>query len=754
MKKLYKIAIYISTFTVLIGGFIFSKSASAQTIYPKLKSAFILQFTNNVTWANESQFETFRIGVLGNDPETFQALKEISQKTKIRNKTVEIVALGNFSKIPDIQLLYVSNSEVEEIKEIYAAIEKRNILLVSENCTEAQYVMLNIVYNTTSESVSFEINKANLVIENFNINSELLLLGGTEIDVRDIYRDMRQSLASEKKKADEQKTIIEDQTNKIIEQNAITDGLLKNTKQLETIIQKKETELQKIVEETTKQNNILVLKTEQIARQELEFKELEKKFEEWEKRIKQKSEELEKLTAEINERNETIQTQKNTISNQKSVLNSKEQFIDTQKRLLLLSIAFAIVLLLLGASLFRAYKVKKQTNKLLEEKVAARTIELQESEVRFRSTFEQAAVGIVHMKEINQPFIRINKRFTELLGGYTPQEVQKLKYSDVVHPDFKKRDLDLFRSISLNQIQDFTVETKLIQKDGSIRWVNLTLSSVVSAENKTSYLVGVISDISERKKVEEELILARSKAEESDRLKSAFLANMSHEIRTPMNGILGFATLLKEPQLSGDKQQQYIGIIEKSGARLLNIINDLIDISKVESGQMELYISETNITQQVEYIQDFFKPEIQAKNMQLLVEKGKKDEDIIIYTDKEKVYAILINLVKNAIKYSDNGTIEIGYKKTKKEISFYIKDTGIGIPKDRMEAIFERFVQADVLDKKALQGAGLGLSITKYYVEMLGGKIWVESEPNKGSTFYFTIADLNEKSKKSSRKVG
>ncbi len=264
----------------------------------------------------------------------------------------------------------------------------------------------------------------------------------------------------------------------------------------------------------------------------------------------------------------------------------------------------------------------------------------------------------------------------------------------------------------------------------------------------TGEIVAVYDDVTERERAHVALKEALEKAQESDRLKSAFLANMSHEIRTPMNGILGFADLLKKPDLTSDQQKKYIGIIEKSGARMLNIINNIVDISKIEAGLMEVTMKDTNINEQIEYTYTFFKPEVEAKGVRLTIKTGLPDKAAIIQTDREKVYAILTNLVKNAIKYTREGSIELGYdvvgSRQASELQFYVKDTGIGIPEDRQSAIFERFIQADIDDRMAYQGAGLGLAITKAYVEMLGGKIWVESCPegkaaSLGSCFYFTL---------------
>jgi signal transduction histidine kinase/ActR/RegA family two-component response regulator len=231
---------------------------------------------------------------------------------------------------------------------------------------------------------------------------------------------------------------------------------------------------------------------------------------------------------------------------------------------------------------------------------------------------------------------------------------------------------------------------------------------------------------------------AKKRAEESDKLKSAFLANMSHEIRTPMNGILGFTQLLREP-LDIEKQEEFLRVIESSGLRMLNIINNIIDISKIESGQTKISVTPFNINEEINSLCTFFAPEANEKNIELICQKPLSDSESIIHTDGEKVYAVLTNLMKNAIKYISNGQIIIGYENKVSHFSFFVKDTGQGIPQEKLESIFERFVQAELSYEKLQEGAGLGLAISKAYIELLGGTIWVESEVGKGSTFYFTV---------------
>ncbi|MEZ5106330.1 MAG: ATP-binding protein [Draconibacterium sp.] len=333
--------------------------------------------------------------------------------------------------------------------------------------------------------------------------------------------------------------------------------------------------------------------------------------------------------------------------------------------------------------------------------------------------------------------MQCNQRFEQLYGATEKEIVGKTDYNFV-----SKEMADFFRQKDNEAAvadKPSINEEEITFADGHKEIIETIKTPIYGNDGTFIGVLGIGRDITRRKKAEHELLRAKEKAEESDRLKSAFLANMSHEIRTPMNGILGFAELLKEPELSGEQQKEYIQIIEKSGARMLSIINDIISISKIESGIMDVHLSETNINNRLQFVYDSLKLDAAYKKLGLSFTCGLTDNEAIITTDSEKFYSILSNLVKNAIKYTNEGTIEYGYTVKEEKVEFYVKDTGIGIPKEKVDVIFERFIQADIANKMARHGAGLGLSISKAYVEMLGGRIWVDSEESRGSTFFFTL---------------
>ncbi|RLD80253.1 MAG: hypothetical protein DRJ10_07665 [Bacteroidetes bacterium] len=265
------------------------------------------------------------------------------------------------------------------------------------------------------------------------------------------------------------------------------------------------------------------------------------------------------------------------------------------------------------------------------------------------------------------------------------------------------------------------------------------INALLEKEDDIEKIFAVCRDITDRKLYEHELKQAKIKAEEADKLKSAFLANMSHEIRTPMNAIVGFADLLARPDLSDSEKKQYIGIIKGSSNNLLNLINDIIDLSKIEVEKISIKKTEFEVR---EVMLDLLSKYSSQKPscIDLVYDQQEKDYDIRIFTDPFRFKQIMDNLLNNALKFTNSGFISFGFSiKNDQKIEFYVKDTGIGISKDKQGIIFERFRKVEDNNAKLYRGTGLGLTISKSLTELLDGKIWVESELKKGSNFKFAI---------------
>jgi len=360
-------------------------------------------------------------------------------------------------------------------------------------------------------------------------------------------------------------------------------------------------------------------------------------------------------------------------------------------------------------------------------------------EYNFRIAVENSMQAGIAAVDITGKQIIVNNYFSKMVG-WTPEELLG-KHAPFAYwaPNEMSNLSNAFQQ-TLNGFAPTTgFELKFRKKNGELFDVLINLSALKNAQDEIIGWLSIVTDISNLKRAELDLIIAKEKAEESDRLKTSFLLNLSHEIRTPMSCIIGFSDLLKRPSLTGDQQHQYIELISKGCDRMLNIINELVDISKIEAGIVDINLKDINIVDQIRFVYDSFKPEAEQKGLNFIFNENNGLKNPVIHSDEEKVYSIISSLIENAIKYTPSGTVEIGYVSKNNHIEVYVKDTGIGIPKDRQVAIFERFVQADIENIEAFQGAGLGLSIAKSFVEMLGGKIRVESQVGVGSTFTFLI---------------
>jgi PAS domain S-box-containing protein len=354
---------------------------------------------------------------------------------------------------------------------------------------------------------------------------------------------------------------------------------------------------------------------------------------------------------------------------------------------------------------------------------------LREKDVLFKSLLEFSPIYIF-FKDHDIRAIHLSKNYEKMLG--MPLSDILGKTMDELFPS------DLAKSMVADD-KKILYEGKLIEVDEELNGkYYTTIKFPIFQDGHPPVLAGFTIDITDRKKAEQELIKALERAERSDKLKDAFLQNMSHEIRTPMNAITGFSALLSDEGITPERIAKYTEIIINSSNQLLSIVDDILTVSRIQTGQEVFNAKPVNINTIIDDLHFIFKTRFEDKNLEFSNTKFFSNNESVILTDRTKLTQILTNLISNALKFTHQGSVKFGYSLNDKFLQFFVKDTGIGIKPEMQEIIFERFAQADNINRK-YGGTGLGLAISKAYAKILGGDIWVESEPNKGATFYLTI---------------
>ena len=360
----------------------------------------------------------------------------------------------------------------------------------------------------------------------------------------------------------------------------------------------------------------------------------------------------------------------------------------------------------------------------------------EESEQRFKD-LTNLLPQIIYECDIEGNLTYVNEQAFEFFR-YTREDFEKgINLMQALIPEDREKAKTDFQKVLQGEEPENRNFTAL-RKDGTTFPV-LIFSSVTLKNKKPVGLRGVIIDITDLKKAQEETLKAKEKAEESDRLKTEFINNMSHEIRTPMNGILGFSELLSTPDLPPEKLINYISIIQNSGKQLMRIIDDILEISKLGTKQVKAIENKVYLNDLFLELFSIFDIRAKENKTPLYLKKGLPDTESMVLTDSSKLNKILSNLLENALKFTNKGFIEFGYRVKNDTIMIYVKDTGIGIKPEKQETIFERFSQEEKKVSEHAGGLGLGLSIAKENAELLGGTITLESEKGKGSTFYITI---------------
>lgn len=394
----------------------------------------------------------------------------------------------------------------------------------------------------------------------------------------------------------------------------------------------------------------------------------------------------------------------------------------------------------------------------LEKMVVGRTLQLESKnkQLRLEKKERKAAINIINAspavafrwKNIKGlPLEYVSENIKEL-SGYSVNELLsgKINILGLVHPG----DLERVN----NELTDFSKERnestfthapfRILKKNGDVIWVDERIILLRDKKGHITHFQGIIIDITEKVRTSEELIAAKERAEESDRLKTAFLANMSHEIRTPMNAILGFSQLLAVPGLEDGEIKNYVDTIAHSGKQLLSLIDDIISISQIEAGIVEVHFDNTSVERILNTVHKLFSLSADKSGIAFSYQNDLPKKHQTVSTDARRIQQVLINLLGNAFKFTSAGNIEFGCKLKNNNIEFYVSDTGIGIQKADRTIIFERFMQVNHDHDVLYGGTGIGLSISKAIVEKLGGKIWVAAKKGKGSEFRFTIPVIEQ----------
>jgi len=388
----------------------------------------------------------------------------------------------------------------------------------------------------------------------------------------------------------------------------------------------------------------------------------------------------------------------------------------------------------------------------LEEMVREQTAKLRQSEIQLRTLSDNLPGGCIYRKHVfhdgKEIISYISSTAEEWLGMNAEIIMGNIDqfYRQILPEDLEKK--RIFEQESMDTMSSYSCEYRLMKGDKEV-WL---LENAMPHADRNQSIVwdGIIIDITERKKFEKELIESKEHAEESDMLKSAFLANMSHEIRTPMNGIVGFLNFIEREDLSAEKRQAYTSIIRNNVQQLLQLIGDIIDISKMDSRQLALHFVKFDLNNLLNELDIFFSDFIlkRDKKLELVLDRSSFISPSIIESDPIRVRQILSNLIGNAVKFTEKGYIRFGYKLTEhnSKLYFFVEDTGIGIPESKLGYVFERFRQVhDEQTQSKYGGTGLGLAISKNLVEMMGGQIGVKSDVGMGTSFYFTLPYQDKK---------
>ena len=625
----------------------------------ELKAAYLFNFTKYVEWPGEHDQESLVIGLFGEGDALAQQLRQGASGRTVRGKPVKVVQIDSLDQVraQGVNLLSVGPQASGDAGNIMRQLRGARVLLVTENATQPREIMINLL-RPDAQHMRFEINKANALVEGLRISKDILLLGGTELDVAQLFKETEQELGQSRRRSQELQRQLAQQAAQIESQNR--EIALKTSKLLE-------------------QDQAISARQQELETRTAELRSQEKLLAQYESERKKIQDDLSNLTRKLDD------SQAKVVAAQQSMQSVREQAEIKQ----------------------REVESRQREVSLLSEQIRTKFDTLQQQQDKLRMLNAQIGQQSTQLKE-QGALIQSQKQL--LIGVTAGLAIVGL--------------LVVVTTVSYRQAS--RARTALARNNEALAETVEQLTATQAELTTTLH----------------QLDSARQDAEQASIAKSAFLANMSHEIRTPMNAILGFAQLLQLDDNLSSSQQDQLGIINRSGQHLLNLINDILEMSKIEAGRAQLHEADFDLHELVQDITRLFHAQASRKNLSVALHIP-PDMPRFVHADPAKLRQILINLIGNAVKFTERGSVQIHMDTAllgsgRARVSLQVQDSGPGIPPDELELVFEQFQQSRHNAGRA-GGTGLGLAISRQYARLMGGDVTAISEPGKGSTFTLTI---------------
>ncbi|WED20792.1 YfiR/HmsC family protein [Vibrio sp. JC009] len=667
-----------------------SSVAIAKVSRSDLTAAYIFRLSENIQWYHAADISRYRFHLIDSSKDISQSLKQIARKSKLHGKSFTVTH-SRTSDIPKgVHIVYLARSKASEFNQILRQTEGKNILLISDHISNQRQIMINL-FESGSSRLKFEINKANILNQNLGVNPDIILLGGTEIDVAKLYREGQNQLRSLERQVREL-----DSRRQKFQESAV----------------KSEREAAALARELKSQKKALQAEQQKLKQAESQTKAHQAELVQQRKLIAEQKSAVDKVRASL----EKAQVQ---YQQQQQKLVSQEQLITQQNSTIL----------------------KEQTRIKAAEK------QTQALKVFIMNQKQQVEAKLAKYEELNQ------KVEQQELALVSQQSKIQERASTI-----REQDETIARQLLLLDQQSDVIGT---QKDylqamglAFLFGALLVIVILLNIRAKKRINTRLTEQNTKLEETTSQLFTAKKAAEKANRAKTAFLTTMSHELRTPLNAILGFSQLMQRDPAMPASQKEKLHIINSSGEHLLGLINDVLEVSKIEAGRITLSSGTFDLHALLTGIEAIFKGRLEDKDVQLIFEE---DDDLPHYitTDQSKVRQVLINLLGNAVKFTSKGSITLKASmqgiehsqenETKLRLGFEVTDTGVGIAQNDYDKIFAPFEQAE--DGARKEGStGLGLSISRRYAQLMGGDLTFESEPGKGSSFYFEINAVQGKS--------